>query len=82
MAVNLSTQQLQNGVGRVTTPFYEIAGCKKQITKGKHRKLKVGDGQCNLAPSNEKDWKEIYFFPRVSKKYMCFVINTNVIIQI
>ena len=47
-------------------PFYEIARCKKQITKGKHRKLKVGDGQCNLAPSNEKDWKEIYFFPRES----------------
>ena len=29
-------------------------------------KLKVGDGQCHLAPSNEKDWQEIHFFPRVS----------------
>ena len=47
-------------------PFYELQNAKKQIAKGKHRKLKVGDGQCNLAPSNEKDWQEIHFFPKVS----------------
>ena len=46
-------------------PFYELQNAKKQIAKGKHRKLKVGDGQCNLAPSNEKDWQEIHFFPKV-----------------
>ena len=61
----------------VSPPFDEIAECKIQITEGKRRKRKVGDGQRNLAPSNEKDWQEIHFFSRVSWKHMRFAIQLN-----
>ena len=67
---SLNVQLRTKAVSKWRRPRHHtlLRNCRmqKQITKGKHRKLKLGDGQCNLAPSNEKDWKEIYFFPRVS----------------
>ena len=46
-------------------PFKEIADCKTKIKEKKPRKSKVGDVDGVLAPSDQKHWQTIRFFPRV-----------------
>lgn len=48
-------------------PFKEIADCKTKIKEKKPRKAKVGDVDGILAPSDQKHWQTIRFFPRMNK---------------